>query len=193
MSAPRTLHVRCATWDEVTTFTSRKLRRGKLLSMKVPFAAEVNTAMTLGLELPNGLVIAIDGTIRKASAVVGDAAGKTWIELELVGFTDEVMARIKAMIESGGGDGSAFASPATSAAHPAAASLANGSAPIAPRRSITQVGVEQLPTDERELFQTLAAELRRMRQLAVHEVLDVSANAGPGEVRDGWMDRVRRH
>ncbi len=60
--APRTLHVRCGTWDEVTTFTSRKLRRGKLLSMKVPFTADVGASVTLGLELPNGLVIAIDGS-----------------------------------------------------------------------------------------------------------------------------------
>jgi hypothetical protein len=189
VSAPRTLHVKCSTWEEVSTFTSRKLRRGKLLSMKVPFAAEINAAMTLGLELPNGLVIAIDGTIRKASAVVGDAAGKTWIEIELIGFTDEVMARIKDMA-SGRGTAQPPGASANTAAQDA---LAAGAAPIAPRRTITQVGVDSLPTDERELFQTLAAELRRMRQLAVHDVLDVSQNPGPGEVRDGWMDRIRRH
>ncbi len=130
MTAPRTLHVRCATWEEVTTFTSRKLRRGKLLSMKVPFAAEVNAEMTLGLELPNGLVIAIDGTIRKASAVVGDAAGKTWIELELVGFTAEVMARIHAMMASNGGSaGNGASGPHAAVPAPAAPpgpELANG-------------------------------------------------------------------
>jgi hypothetical protein len=105
----------------------------------------------------------------------------------LLGFTEELQARIRTMVASGGGAG-----PDAVAATPTGA-LANGSAPVAPKRSITQLGADQLPVDERELFQQLAGELRRMRQLAVHEVLDVSSQAGPGEVRDGWMERIRRH
>jgi hypothetical protein len=77
---------------------------------------------------------------------------------------------------------------AAAAAEPAAAP-----APVAPRRTITSIGVDTLPADERELFQHLTGELRRMRSLAVHDVLDVSVNAGPEEVRDGWMERIRRH
>lgn len=95
MAPGRTLHVRCTTWDQVESFHTRKLRRGKLLSMKVPFVPELGSSVTLGLELPNDLVIAIDGVVRKASPIEGDT--KTWIEVELIGFTDEVVARIRAM------------------------------------------------------------------------------------------------
>lgn len=168
----RTLHVRCGTWEQVDAFTTRKLRRGKLLSMKVPFVADTGTGVTLGLELPNGLVIAIDGVVAKASPIAGDAA-KTWIEIELLGFTDEVMARIRDLAKAG----DAPLPPP----------------PIAPKRSITQIGIETLPEDERELFQHLAGELRRLRGLPVHEVLGVSENPGPTELRDGWMELIRRH
>ena len=68
VAAARTLHVRCATWEQVEVFTTRKLRKGKLLSMKVPFVATVGRAVTLGLELPNEVVIAIDGVVQKAVA-----------------------------------------------------------------------------------------------------------------------------
>ena len=95
--AARTLHVKCATWEQVDTFTKRKLRKGKLLSMKVPFLAKAGSSVTLGLELPNQLVLAIDGIVQKASAVEGGDANKTWIEIELVGFTEEVMQKIRAM------------------------------------------------------------------------------------------------
>src|SRR5258706_1142261 len=64
--------------------------------MKVPFQAKVGTAVTLGLELPNQLVLAIDGIVQKASAVEGEG-NRTWIEIELVGFTEEVMQKIRAM------------------------------------------------------------------------------------------------
>jgi len=56
----RTLHVRCSTWDQVDVFTTRKLRKGKLLSMKVPFETIAGARVTLGLELPNQLDDAID-------------------------------------------------------------------------------------------------------------------------------------
>ena len=94
MSAGRTLHVRCTTWDQVEAFYTRKLRRGKLLSMKVPFRAEVESHVMLGLELPNQVVIAIDGRIQKAAPMENEP-GRTWIEIELVGFTETVLARLK--------------------------------------------------------------------------------------------------
>ncbi|CAN5886545.1 hypothetical protein BH11MYX3_BH11MYX3_41300 [soil metagenome] len=95
MAPNRTLHVRCTTWEQVEAFHTRKLRAGKLLSMKVPFAAELNNPVTLGLELPNDVVIAVDGIVRKASRIEGGT--KMWIEVELLGFTSDVIARIRAM------------------------------------------------------------------------------------------------
>lgn len=168
---PRTLHVRCATWDQVDVFTTRKLRRGKLLSLKVPFTAQHGAQVTLGLELPNEVVVAIDGVVQKSAPVEGDAT-RTWIEIELVGFTDEVRARIKSFQQQ-------------------------TEAPVAPaapvRRSPTNAGLDQLPADERELFQRLTAELRRLRSAAVHEVLGVPRDADPDAVRRGWKDLIRKH
>ena len=97
MAQARTLHVRCTTWDQVDVFTTRKLRKGKLLSMKVPFEAKQGSPVTLGLELPNQLVVAIDGIVQRASLVENEQPPRTWIEIELTGLTDEVLARIRTM------------------------------------------------------------------------------------------------
>jgi hypothetical protein len=174
----RTLHVRCPTWEQVEQFYTRKLRKGKLLSMKVPFAAAIGSQVTLGLELPNGVTIAIDGTVHKSSPIETTPGGKpepakTWIELELIGFTDDVIARIKAM--AAGTETPPEAEP-----------------PPAPKPAVRPV-VDELPDDERKLFQHLTTELRRMRQAAVHEVLGVARDASPEAVRLGWMALMRRH
>ncbi len=157
-------------------FHTRKLRAGRLLSMKVPFDAEIGAQVTLGLELPNNVVMAIDGVVQKASPIEGDS--KTWIEVELAGFTEDVIARIRGMAEGSG--------PAVEPepAPPPAPSV---------RTSMPRVSEEDLPNDERHLFQQLTTELRRMRGAAVHEVLGVESDAGPEAVRRGWMSLVRRH
>ncbi len=172
----RTLHVRCTTWEQVEVFHTRKLRRGKLLSMKVPFQATPGAAVTLGLELPNDVMIAIDGTVQKASPIEGDT--KTWIEVELHGFTDDVIARITAM--------------AAGVAEPPLAAPSR-SAPARKRASISNAPQDELPADERQLFQHLTSELRRLRQAAVHEVLGVDRDADADAIRRGWMTLVRRH
>ncbi|MFT3692641.1 MAG: J domain-containing protein [Kofleriaceae bacterium] len=170
----RTLHVRCTTWEQVDVFTTRKLRKGKLLSMKVPFDARAQQQVTLGLELPNQLVVAIDGVVQRASPVEGDAT-RTWIEIELVGLTEEVMARLKSMVADGG--------------------LPDDKTP-APVRRRPQTPLptsDDLPADEKQLFQHLSTELRRMRGAAVHDVLGVAPDADPDLVRASWKNLVRRH
>lgn len=186
MASGRTLHVRCATWEQVEVFHTRKLRRGKLLSMKVPFRADAGAEITLNLELPNQVVIAIEGVVLKSSPVEasptaarGDA-GKTWLEVELVGFTADVVARIRRM--------AAGADPAQEAPPP----------PPVPSRAHTTgtllaLAAEELPADERALFQQLSVELRRLRSVAVHEVLGVPRDADAEQIRIGWMTLIRRH
>ena len=133
MAGARTLHVRCATWEQVEVFHTRKLRRGKLLSMRVPFRAEPGAEVTLNLELPNQVVIVVDGVVLKASPVEADPkaaksdAGKTWLEVELVGFTEDVIARIRRM--------AAGADPAEEAPSP-------------PRRARTTGQIAAVPGDD---------------------------------------------
>jgi hypothetical protein len=52
---------------------------------------------------------------------------------------------------------------------------------------------DELPADERALFHQLTGELRRLRSLAVHEVLGVPRDADAEQIRLGWMDLIRRH
>jgi hypothetical protein len=179
MMGARTLHVRCATWEQVDTFTKRKLRKGRLLSMKVPFQAKVGAPVTLGLELPNEMVIAIDGVIQRASPVEGDKQ-RMWIELDLTGLTEEVLTRIKNFAAAGHDEGE------TDPQIPV---------PAAPTRksSVTGAVGEDLPADERALFQQLTSELRRMRTAAVHEVLAVPRDPTPEQLRAGWKSHIRRH
>lgn len=189
MAGGRTLHVRCTTWDQVETFYSRKLRKGKLLSMKVPFAAAPGSAVTLGLELPNEVVVAIDGTVQKSSPIEGDT--KTWIEVELHGFTDEVVQRIKTMA-------AAVVAPARTqtASAPPPSKPSPTSPPVsapAVARTATAQASDDLPADEKQLFQHLTAELKRLRQAAVHEVLGVDRDADAEAIRAGWLRLVRRH
>jgi len=68
--AARTLHVRCATWEQVDVFLSRKLRKGRYLSMKVPFVAKLGSPVTLGLELSG----TIAGTREPVCALVAGGA-----------------------------------------------------------------------------------------------------------------------
>lgn len=185
MASTRTLHVRCTTWEQVDVFRNRKLRHGKLLSMKVPFHCDPGTEVTLNLELPNQVVIAIEGMVLKSSPVDPDpkAAGtepsKTWLEVELVGFTEEVVERIKRMASGDVPDPEPAPPPP----------------PPAPRPRTTgpHAAVDDLPANERQTFQHLTAELRRLRSVAVHEVLGVPRDADAEAIRLGWMDLVRRH
>lgn len=223
MSSARTLHVRCTTWDQVEVFHTRKLRRGKLLSMKVPFHSDPGSEVTLNLELPNQVVIVIEGTVLKSSPVEPDPKatkpepGKTWLEVELAGFTDEVIARIRRMAAGDGepvptrpvritGEHAAFDPSSARAASEASGSRAGCAADD--RRDATTPGdprdptlggrdgppaIDDLPANERVMFQHLTGELRRLRSVAVHEVLGVARDADADEIRRGWMDLVRRH
>jgi len=185
MAAARTLHVRCTTWDQVEVFHTRKLRRGKLLSMRVPFRADPGSEVTLNLELPNQVVIVIEGVVLKASSSDADPraaradAGKTWLEVELVGFTEDVVARIRRMAAG------ETAEPPPAPPPPAPRTRTTG--------QLSAMSGDELPADERALFQQLTGELRRLRSLAVHEVLGVPRDADAEQIRLGWMDLIRRH
>jgi hypothetical protein len=64
--------------------------------------------------------------------------------------------------------------------------------PIKKTSTITGGMGDDLPAGERELFQHLAGELRRLRTAAVHDVLGVAVDASAEEIRTGWKNLVRR-
>jgi len=166
MASGRSLHIKCGTWDQVEAFYQRKLRRGNVLSMKVPFTADRGTAITLGLELPNQLIVQIEGKVLKASHV--DGSDRTWMEIELGGLTAELKTRLRNLV-------------------------AEGRAAAAVKPKPGEPNADELPADERQLFLHMSHELRRLRQLAVHNVLGVDGDADPGVVRRGWLELVSKY
>src|SRR5262249_58935953 len=102
------------------------------------------------------------------------------IEIELVGLTEDVMHKIRNL--AGG--------PAIVQELPAKPQAV---APPAPARKSDLRPGDELPSDERQLFQHLSNELRRLRQAAVHDVLGIPAGADPEQVRRGWKALGRRH
>ncbi|MCA9679206.1 MAG: J domain-containing protein, partial [Myxococcales bacterium] len=162
-TAPRTLRVKCATWDQVETFYVRKLRRGRLITIKVPFTPDRGEAIAVGLELPNDLVVVVDGEITE---VAPSADGRTGIDIDLFGLTAEVIDRLEMLVRDGR-DADAL---------PGAVREAPGPAPPASRSDDPAYDV----------IVALDGDLRRLRQLAVHEVLGVPRDASAVEVRAAW-------
>ncbi|MBP9087898.1 MAG: J domain-containing protein [Kofleriaceae bacterium] len=183
MTKERNLQIRCATWSQVEAFYTRKLRRGNLLSVKVAFAVSAGMPITIGIEMPTGIVLAIGGIVRRVSEVAGES--RTWIEIELVGLTEETLVRLKRMVAQG---------EAESAAVPTVDVL-EIDAELPPLPEHAFAGVElaaDSSADERTRFVELSAQLRRFRTLAVHELLGVGIDASAQQVRGGWRVLVRR-
>jgi hypothetical protein len=109
VSGVRILRVRCATWDQVEGFYASKLRRGRLLTMRVPFEPALNEELTVGLELPNQLVIAIDGTVTHIGAP--GASGKLAVEVNLHGLSPELLDRVRAQVAEARSSGFADTAP----------------------------------------------------------------------------------
>jgi hypothetical protein len=162
--APRTLRVKCSTWDQVETFYVRKLRRGRTVTIRVPFVPEPDEPLSVALELPNDLVVVVDGTI---TAVQTSGDGRASIDIDLHGLSAEVIDRLEMLVKDGrGADGA-----------PAAAAPA-------PRGHEQPVSRSDDPAYETVV--QLDGELRRLKQLAVHEVLGVPWDASAVEVRAAW-------
>lgn len=176
----RTLRVKCASWDQVEAFYLRKLRRGRSVTIRVPFVPQVDDELAVGLELPNDLVVVIDGTV---TAVHPSGEDRASIEIDLRGLTTEVVDRLEVLVTDGRSDD------------------------VTPRLVLDMVsdGLEHVsgapygvdlarriddPAHQRVV--QLDGELRRMRQLAVHEVLGVPWDAGAIEVRAAWRQLCLR-
>lgn len=202
----RTLHVRCSTWEQVDVLLARKLRKGRFLSMKVPFDSQAGAQVTLALELPSQVALAIDGVVQRATPIAANEAGagksKMWIELELVGLTGDVMAKIRELASAdersaaplaGAGAGTTEDSVSTVASIPTPAPTP-APTPIQSLRPSPKIPpAAPLPHETGELFQHFSNELRRLRTAAVHDVLGVAYDASPEEIRVAWKACVRGH
>src|SRR5512138_3603634 len=91
---PKTIRIRCATWDQVESFYAEKLK-GNVLVVKMPFRPGMADPVTVALSLPDGLVFAIDGTVVKMGA---DDGGRVPVAVRLFGLTNEVRTQLRRLV-----------------------------------------------------------------------------------------------
>jgi hypothetical protein len=121
----RTLKVKCPTWRHVETFYSRKLRKDRTLTLRVPFEPEEGAQISVGLELPDGEMVSIPGTIIGVTA--GEDDDRNAMRLFLHGLDAGLLDRLKAMVAAA--DASTNAQPASPGPTPAAAPVRPQAAP----------------------------------------------------------------
>lgn len=193
-ASARTLKIRCPTWDHVETFYARKLRKGRTLAMRMPFTPDVGATITLALELPNELVMAIDGTVDAVKPIDGKKAG---VQLTLHGMTDEVVRRLEALVAD-----SRSESTVDDAAEQAPKARAPSVAPVpmptdAPVDEVVEyedsTTADDLGGTDREVFLTLEERLRELRESGAHQVLGVAWDAGVGDVRAAYFELTKQY
>jgi hypothetical protein len=163
---PRTLRVKCSSWDQVESFYLRKVRKGRAVSIKVPFVPTVGDALAVGLELPSDLVVVIDGTVKGVHSSGDDRAT---IDIDLHGLDRALVDRLEALVADG-----------------------RGAPPPPTEEAYGGDMARKVDDPAHELVVQLDSELRRLRQLAVHEVLGVPWDASPLEVRAAWRRLCQR-
>jgi hypothetical protein len=208
----RTLKVKCPTWQHVETFYERKLRPDKTLTIRVPFNPQEGSNVTLGLQLPDGSVTAIEG---KVLGVMASPSGKkAAIRLHLHGMTEEVLGRLRAQVEASRKD-SPTAHDRMMASAGAERMVPGRSDPALRRNSQTAVPTmppaplpEDAPIDEvvdmpsapvadqvsefeRDVFMQLEAELKQLKECAAHEVLGVTPDAEVVHIRHAYFARTK--
>jgi hypothetical protein len=189
----RSVKVKCATWDQVEAFYTQKLKDGRTLTIRVPFSTDKGATVTLALGLPNDLVLAIDGAVR-AVAPAGDGK-RNAVKLELIGLTDEVGERLRALVADGRA-GSPLGQPVramrerTVTEPPPPAPM---DAPVDERVAPALApSVDDVEGAEREVFLALEARHRRFREQAAHEVLGVAWDAEVASIRRSYFTLTKQ-
>ncbi len=194
--SPHSLKVKCPTWDHVESFYLRKVGADNRLSMRVPFLIDSGAKLVLALELPNEMVMAIDGTV--TSAVPAADNKKSAIKLTLHGLTNEVRQRLGTLVEDARSGHSIaddddddydayeeFSGPPT--AVPADAPVDEL---IEPPPMLTLADVA---ADEKQVFVGLDSDLHQMRERAAHEVLGVGWDASVADIRLAYFSQTKRY
>jgi hypothetical protein len=194
---PRTIRVRCATWDQVEAFYADKLR-GNILVVKMPFKPGIGEPMTVALSLPDGLVFAIDGAVIKIGPL-DEEAGRVPVAVRLHGMTTEVRVQLRKLVAQARGQ------PVT----PVQGSRAVGTRPPSVGKAAmpetipppSEPRFDEVPEDERGAWTALAGLRERVLALPAHEVLGVPADADATRAHSAYLalalrvhpDRFRRY
>jgi tetratricopeptide (TPR) repeat protein len=193
---PRTLKVRCATWDQVEAFLGEKLRGSKLV-VKVPFPVRPTDVVTIALGLPGGLVFAIEGRVEKLGK---EEAGRYPVMLEMYGLTPQARSRLVRLIADGrAGHASQLerlpepTPAAVAATRPAPAPPEPEPEPIPETEEGAPPRLEDVIPAEQPVFRELAAAQERFLQLHTHDVLGVGPDADLASVRRAYFALTKRY
>ncbi len=196
------LVLKCPTWDHVEAFYARKVKEGGALSARVPFQPSPGDVITLALELPDGLVVAIDAEVEAASPAPDGV--KSAIRLRATGLTESLRGRLADLVAESRRGREGRRSRTSSAPPPLVGAHEAEAEPEPPPPQPTDAPVDELvepsappsaddvPAEDREVFRELERELRRMREVAAHEVLDVRWDASVQEIRRAYFGLTRR-
>lgn len=188
------LKVKCPTWDHVESFYARKVKEGNSLSARVPFQPHVGEVVTIALELPDELVIAIESEVLEAAPAPDGK--KSAVKMHLVGLTASVRARLEALVAEARRQKSA-SGPRPRPETPPMPQVLPPPEPVdAPVDEVVEApvipSVAEVPARERAVFAELEGELRRMREAAANEVLGVKWDASVEEIRGAYFGLTRR-
>ncbi len=188
------LKVKCPTWDHVESFYARKVKEGNSLSARVPFHPHVGEVVTIALELPDELVIAIESEVLE-TAPAPDGR-KSAVRMRLVGLTPSVRSRLESLVAEARRQKS-VSGPRPRPETPPMPQVLPPPEPVdAPVDELVESPVvpspEQVPARERAVFVELEGELKRMREAAANEVLGVKWDASVEEIRGAYFALTRR-
>ena len=188
------LKVKCPTWDHVESFYARKVKEGNSLSARVPFHPHVGEVVTIALELPDELVIAIEAEVLEtAPAPDGKKAA---VKMRLTGLTPSVKSRLESLVAEARRQKS-VSGPRPRPETPPVPQVLPPPEPVdAPVDEVVEAPVippvDQVPPGHRPVFSQLEGELKRMREAAANEVLGVKWDAAVEEIRGAYFSLTRR-
>jgi len=188
------LKVKCPTWDHVESFYARKVKEGNSLSARVPFHPHIGELVTIALELPDELVIAIESEVLEAAPAPDGR--KSAVRMRLVGLTPSVRGRLESLVAEARRQKS-VSGPRPRPETPPIPQILPPPQPVdAPVDEVVESPVapsaDQVPAPERAVFVELEGELRRMREAAANEVLGVKWDASVEEIRGAYFALTRR-
>jgi curved DNA-binding protein CbpA len=200
----RTLTVKCPTWDHVEAFYARKVSAEGGLSARLPFHPRPGDVITIALELPDQLVIAIDAQVEQATPAPDGV--KSAVRLRLGGLTGSLRSRLEALVtEARGGpapDVDSHRSMFDTRPSPGGAKAGSEEelppplpidAPVdEPIAQAVLPAAGEVPAEVRPLFEELERELHRARTSAAHEVLGVRWDAPATDIRRAYFELTKR-
>jgi hypothetical protein len=188
------LKVKCPTWDHVESFYARKVKDGNSLSARVPFHPHIGEVVTIALELPDELVIAIESEVLEAAPAPDGR--KSAVRMRLIGLTPSVRGRLESLVAESRRQ-KVVSGPRPRSETPPMPQVLPPPEPVdAPVDEVVEAPAmpvaDQVPARERAVFVQLEGELKRMREAAANEVLGVKWDASVEEIRGAYFTLTRR-